>query len=363
MPPPASYRTAQIPSISATPLFYPFCAVDPELEGVEEVAVEEEPGLSSGHPLSALISMHPSHQWSVDQLQALASDFGLVLASRPALRASLARSVGQRLVSRAAGAIYQGAGYSLQNIPLNYATQIFPAECLVDTGSSSCTTWRLESREHMLACFPPLLAESGYTCAGLTRMLREPTEPVFRRAATLMWPAEISHELKSTGEEKLYLNFQWVLFDEFGELHPPKDNNRREVSIGPEKTFALREQIFKDIGVMADRMVPLSLGWWNQLHRTPLLAAADRKRVLERAAAAAPPPTRPKRLRCADVWEVAAITDEKPGFYLVKWKGYRPSWEIWRAVGHGWKGDPLETWEPMLELAGTEAALLWEGLR
>ena len=172
MPPPASYQTAEIASISATPLLYPFCAVDPELEGVEEVAVEEEPGLSSGHPLSALISMHPSHQWSVDQLQALASDFGLVLASRPALRASLAHSVGQRLVSRAAGAIYQGAGYSLQNIPLNYATQIFPAECLVDTGSSSCTTWRLETREHMLACFPPLLAESGYICGGLTRMLK-----------------------------------------------------------------------------------------------------------------------------------------------------------------------------------------------
>ena len=90
---------------------------------------------------------------------------------------------------------------------------------MVDTGSSNCTIWRLESREHMLACFPSLLAESGYICGGLTRMLREPTEPVFRRAATMMWPAEISHELKSTaiihGEEKLYLNFQWVLFDEF----------------------------------------------------------------------------------------------------------------------------------------------------
>lgn len=49
--------------------------------------------------------------------------------------------------------------------------------------------------------------------------------------------------------------------------------------------------------------------------------------------------------------------------YLVRWRGYHPSWEAWRLPGRGSVGDPVESWEPAPNLRGTIALARWEETR
>ena len=63
------------------------------------------------------------------------------------------------------------------------------------------------------------------------------------------------------------LEFQYVLLDEMGELHPPKDENRNEISLSPGLLLDHRRQITADLVLMADGGVPLSAGYLRQLGR------------------------------------------------------------------------------------------------
>ena len=48
----------------------------------------------------------------------------------------------------------------------------------------------------------------------------------------------------------------------------------REMSLDGVKMQSMMEQILADAAVMADQGVPLALGWWQQLGRTPALKVA-----------------------------------------------------------------------------------------
>ena len=50
---------------------------------------------------------------------------------------------------------------------------------------------------------------------------------------------EIRHVTQS-GRDKLYVNIQYILADEAGELHPPKNGERREMAMSDEMTTAAR---------------------------------------------------------------------------------------------------------------------------
>lgn len=93
------------------------------------------------------------------------------------------------------------------------------------------------------------------------------------------------------------------------------------------------------------------------------------------AAALPPRPTRPVRARAdplrrerftiEDARIDAIVEEELPSRhnwhrYLVRWTGYDPSWEAWRLPGRGSVGDPVESWEPARNLAGTRALAEWE---
>lgn len=46
--------------------------------------------------------------------------------------------------------------------------------------------------------------------------------------------------------------------------------------------------------------------------------------------------------------------------FLVRWRGYDPTWEAWRIPGRGAVGDPVESWESAVSLEGTEALARWK---
>jgi hypothetical protein len=82
------------------------------------------------------------------------------------------------------------------------------------------------------------------------------------------------------------------------------------------------------------------------------------------ARAAAAPPKKRKRSRFTkETYEIDVILAEKKvsgkekKIFLVRWCGYDSSWEP--ARGSGQVGGPLETWEPLLLVAPTEAYEAW----
>ena len=68
-------------------------------------------------------------------------------------------------------------------------------------------------------------------------------------------------------------------------------------------------------------------------------------------------------LQGSSFFEIDRIIDEKSSagraqqYYLVRWAGYDPSWEVWRTSGE--VGDPVESWEPLSVVRRTEALAAW----
>ena len=153
-----------------------------------------------------------------------------------------------------------------------------------------------------------------------------------------------------------YLNFNYALVDENGELHPPKDSNRNEILLTPHEVSEIRTQVVSDVLALGEKDLPLSAGWWRQLgdETKALMAEAMVQNV-----ATAPAPAPGKRKRRKDHYEIEAIVEEQRGWFLVRWAGYHPSWEAWRTSGE--VGSAVETWEQRWRLKNTEALRAWSG--
>ena len=81
----------------------------------------------------------------------------------------------------------------------------------------------------------------------------------------MMSGLEITHVTLPTGVPRLYANYLYALLDEAGELHPPKDAERRELLLPAATENALRVQVLKDVRSMGKKNYPLSAGFWRQL--------------------------------------------------------------------------------------------------
>ena len=62
-----------------------------------------------------------------------------------------------------------------------------------------------------------------------------------------------------------YLNFNYTLMDEDGELHPPKDARRNEIELTWEECHEIRCQVLTDALAFGTMETPLSAQWWRQL--------------------------------------------------------------------------------------------------
>jgi hypothetical protein len=79
-----------------------------------------------------------------------------------------------------------------------------------------------------------LLHENSKMAAGLTRALQTPSESVVRVVATLVPPATISWVRLPSAAERLYVNLMYALADHNSDIHFPKDENLRELSVSPQ---------------------------------------------------------------------------------------------------------------------------------
>ena len=206
----------------------------------------------------------------------------------------------------------------------------------------------------MRALLAMLKASSDFSCAGASRGLKTGSESSIRVVATIMPSVEVCWNRSS---RSLKIEFQYVLFDEMGDLHPPKDENRREIAMDAQLVLEMRQQVLTDLLEMGSLGCPLSAGFWRQLQREEKaleVEALAHNRTQAKGAAVA---VGSKRSRCANVFEVAEITAQQGKQYLVRWAGYHPSWEAWRLTGV--VGGPVETWETEGTVARTEAMVVW----
>ena len=208
-----------------------------------------------------------------------------------------------------------------------------------------------------------LLSDISSSAHSLTRAVQPPSEKVVRVLSTLMVPLEICHTMQEHGAERLHINAAYVLFDNFAELHAPKDSTQRELQISSELEARLRQQVLQDVFALSAQNVPLSAEWWRQLGMEEtaqqveqgLVTASQRARAEARAALTGPE------------YNIDRIVKEVPTagaakiWFLVQWEGYNPDWERWRISGQ--EGEPLQTWEPLKIVRRTEAYSSWQAAK
>ena len=300
----------------------------------------------------------------------MATSLGFSVTPTERYEKEIGLSIATRLRSREGTQVYQTLTYPLQSIPRRAAEQIFP-ECLVTEETPTTKKW--EATTYVEACMflPRLLSRaSDFYCAGLTRGLKTESERVIRVLAVPIPTIVFEHAMRS-GLDRLYAMLQYVLVDETGELHPPKDENRNEIALSPDLEAEVREQLFADLNLMGEKNFPLSPELWRQLENEDraleteaMLDNVERQRMLAAAELASAPPGARKRAVRAERWEVDCILEERPSGrrrFRVRWEGYHPSWERWRVPGLGLPGEPLQTWEPLKLMRDTEALQQWRG--
>ena len=339
---------------------------------------------------------------TMDEMIAKLSSMGLAVVSVKMVETEVARSIVQRLQPRGGLNIYQSAAYSIDMLPRSALESILPKE-LVTLDSEKTMTWRAEDYTDACHLIGDMLLNTKTFSADLTHGLKKPSEKHIYSLATILPPIEISHHRLSRGVERTYINFEYVLSDDAGHIHAPKDSKKREKEILPEMMANVASRIDATTATMLSLGYPLAAGFFRRTGTPEAEAEA------KAAAAAAKPkkgppkppkppktpktPKTPKALTCRcritdwseedsemseastlSEWEeeetfnVAKIVAERRTagkarrWFVVEWEGYSPEWETWRQPlfkGHdpGKAGEPVQTWAALEDLPPHSAAL------
>ena len=299
-------------------------------------------------------------------LKALAMQLGYSVQPIKTWEMELAARISQHMVNREGAFVYQSAAFTIPCFPRETAMRLFPEE-LISQRAKGVLTWTASSILSLRQLLGPVLTRAP-KMIGITKSLRKPSERVMRVVATIIPDVELSW-LMVNKREKLAVNFLYVLADEDGEFHAPKDSRRNEISFTNEEVRAYKVAILADILQMSvddDRQetFPMSPGFWRQLGN-------EEKAVAVEEMLAAPVPPRAPRVRVPRLqgrqqpmrFDVDAILEVRPAagrarsWVLVRWEGYDPAWEQWRIRGE--VGTPLETWEPICNVQATTAWASW----
>ena len=261
-------------------------------------------------------------------MHALALELGFFCLPSEQFLTILSTRIASSIVTRGGNFVYQTVALSIEGFPLELAMQTFALATMDFTTPRGTTTWRVETMGQVQCVFGSIFEDGPDYCSGASKAFKTASEPVIRVIGTIMSGAVISHVDHSRGVAKLFINLNYILSDEDGELHPPKDSNRVEILLSPEEVSELRSQVATDAYLMGEKGLPLSASWWRQLlnEEQALMAEA----LLHNLSTA---PAEGKRRRRADHYEVEQIMQEQRGWFLVRWAGYHPSWEAWRITG------------------------------
>ena len=221
----------------------------------------------------------------VTQLITLAKELGYVVQKLNSLGEELARAISTKLVNRIGASVYQSAAFSLPVFPLQAAQELLAPACIT-TRTNAVVTWRADTMASLRSLLGDFLSQHDPQVKGLSRAQQSPSERAIRVLATLIPPVEISW-VRSHSREKLYVNLLYVLSDDVGELHKPKDSQRREIQFTQAEESEIRREVLNDLLLMSQAEKPLSPAYWRQL------GMEDQALNMEAVLAAPPPSRRP----------------------------------------------------------------------
>ena len=157
-----------------------------------------------------------------------ATSKGCILQSCEQLRMEVRLSVLTRLQNRTTSNCCQAPGYFIRGFAKAAAEMIwgFYSKPAV-TSSGRVFTWKVTEPEMVARMVLDLEGcPRSFLGWGASRLLAS------RRTIAMVIPdLEISHVTTLSGREVLYLNFSYVLFQDTGEMHFPKDADKKQVGI------------------------------------------------------------------------------------------------------------------------------------
>ena len=283
-----------------------------------------------------------SRERKIQAMHELAHELGFFCSPGTTYLVDLATRTAAHMKNRMGKVVYQAAAFSMESFPLELARQTFAMATVKQSTPQGTTTWTVDSMAQTQLVFGSIFEDYHDYCSGASKALQTASQPVIRVLATIIPGAEISHVVHARGVERLYMNFQYVLSDEDGELHLPKDNRRNEIAFSPGEIHEIRAQVATDAAHLGMAGMPLSAGWWRQVGNEEAACVAE---ATLHNLNLQPPPEKGKRRQAADLYELETILQVKGNWALVRWLGYHPSWEAWRI--HGEVGSPVETWEQL----------------
>ena len=313
------------------------------------IAKPTAPALVAPTPQPIMTSM----QREIDMMHTKAFELGYFCVSAKEIQTNLAGKIAAHLKNRVGKVVYQSTAFSIDNFPLELARHVFAMASVSQTTPPGTTTWTVETQAQVQLVFGSIFEGFHDYCAGASKAIQTNSQPVARLLATILKGAEISHVQPAKGVPKLYFNLMYVLSDEAGELHLPKDNNRIEIAFSEADLHEIRAQVATDAALLGSKGVPLSAGWWRQLGNEEKALVAEA--LVQNFSAHTPAALVGKRRQAVNRYNVEAVlkVNSTGNWALVQWEGYHPSWEAWRI--HGDPGTPLQTWEPVSHVRRTAA--------
>ena len=362
-----------------------------------ENPTESDSALGLSHPttLEPKSPEDPSYTTAVKEAKELLLMRGILSTHNFKQERQMVKEVIKHLAPRMGTFVYQIASFSTPIICKVGLLKTFSSTPPNTTDSSGVSSWTFPTYSAMRGGIAPLLNKfTDMRLWGLTKPLQKPSEKYSRVVATIMPPFEM---YLTTGDamDVMSANFQYALIDEDGEIAPPKDPERREIQMTDSEMSQLRQSAYADLHLMAESGCKLSPKFLRLLglevkaaEVEAAEAAAEEAKAAERAEkassgkrklmlattarateakerkAAKAAREREERAAARIEYPIEEILEERPAtgraitWYRVRWAGYDSAWEAWRIEGE--VGEPLVTWEPLVNVRHTEALTRWE---
>ena len=174
--------------------------------------------------------MPTDRQKRIALMMEIAKETGFICQAQTEYATALATSIASRLVHRSGMSVYQSVNFTIPLFARDAALEILGATGRT-TMSEHLVKWKLSTIADCALVLDALMAHVPSTscCAGLTRALRSESEVTSQVLATIMPTLEATWETQAKGGCQLKVNFLYVLMDGDGELHAPKDEERRKL--------------------------------------------------------------------------------------------------------------------------------------
>ena len=174
----------------------------------------------------------------------MASALGYSVTKNQRLEQEFVLAISNRLVPRKGDKIYQVAAFTLTSFPLQVLEMLIPGRHKLGGATATAVSWSVTSTPSVREIIGEIMTSLRNLSSGTSRGQMTESESVIRVLATMLVsdssPLSISWWQPIEGTARVSINFMYVLMQGTGDMHPPKDNDRREILLTAAEQQAVR---------------------------------------------------------------------------------------------------------------------------